>query len=225
MRKAITILVAGAAIALAGCDTMTPRERQLTGGLVGATAGLLTASALSAGAGWTLVTVLAGATAGTLVARNAAHRHVRLCQERRTLQSRAPAGSGQVTFRKPDTHARCDRAPLARFSGAALTVVSVGRSVGVGFLRRSRISRSKRVTNAGPGRGGKTGSGHHREVGRLPVAVLARRASGNGFLRPRGRVDGLTQIRGNRQVIGATENGRVQSRPLHPWARQFRPYL
>ena len=70
MRKTITILVAGAAIALAGCATMTPAERQLTGGLVGATAGLITASALSASAGWTLVTVLAGATAGTLVARN-----------------------------------------------------------------------------------------------------------------------------------------------------------
>jgi hypothetical protein len=70
MRKAITILVVGAMIALAGCATMTPRERQLTGGLVGATAGLITASALSASAGWTIVTVLAGATVGTLVARN-----------------------------------------------------------------------------------------------------------------------------------------------------------
>lgn len=70
MRKTVTILVAGAAIALSGCATMTLRERQLTGGLVGATAGLLTASALNASAGWTLVTVLAGATAGTLVARN-----------------------------------------------------------------------------------------------------------------------------------------------------------
>jgi len=70
MRKTVTLLVAGAAIALSGCATMTPGERQLTGGLVGATAGLLTASALNASAGWTLVTVLAGATAGTLVARN-----------------------------------------------------------------------------------------------------------------------------------------------------------
>ena len=70
MRKTIIILVAGAAIALAGCAEMTPRERQVTGGLVGATAGLITASALNASAGWTLVTVLAGATAGTLVARN-----------------------------------------------------------------------------------------------------------------------------------------------------------
>lgn len=70
MRKTITVLAAVAAIGLAGCDTMTPRERAVTGGLVGATAGLLTASALSASAGWTLVTVLAGATAGTLVARN-----------------------------------------------------------------------------------------------------------------------------------------------------------
>lgn len=70
MKKATTILVVAAMIALAGCDDLTPRERQVAGGLVGATAGLLTASALSANAGWTLVTVLAGATAGTLVARN-----------------------------------------------------------------------------------------------------------------------------------------------------------
>ncbi len=70
MRKAIIAIVAGAAIALSGCATMTPRQQQVTGGLIGATAGLLTASALSASAGWTLVTVLAGATAGTLVARN-----------------------------------------------------------------------------------------------------------------------------------------------------------
>lgn len=70
MRKAIIITVAAAAIGLAGCDTMTPRERQVAGGLVGATAGLITASALSASAGWTVLTVLAGATAGTLVARN-----------------------------------------------------------------------------------------------------------------------------------------------------------
>ena len=71
MRKTIIILVAGAAIALSGCATMTPRQQDITGGLVGATAGLITASALSASAGWTLVTVLAGATVGTLVARNA----------------------------------------------------------------------------------------------------------------------------------------------------------
>ncbi|MCB1348349.1 MAG: glucose-6-phosphate isomerase [Paracoccaceae bacterium] len=70
MKKALIILVAGAAIALGGCAPMTTQERQLTGGLVGATAGLLTASALNASAGWTLVTALAGATAGTLVARN-----------------------------------------------------------------------------------------------------------------------------------------------------------
>ena len=70
MRKAITILAATAAIGLAGCETMTPGERQLAGGLVGATAGLVTASALNASAGWTVLTVLAGATAGTLVARN-----------------------------------------------------------------------------------------------------------------------------------------------------------
>lgn len=71
MRKG-TLLAAAAvvAIALAGCETMTPQERQVTGGLVGATAALVTANALNASAGWTLLTVLTGATVGTLVARN-----------------------------------------------------------------------------------------------------------------------------------------------------------
>lgn len=70
MRKPIIVLVAGSAIALSACVPMNQTERQVAGGLVGATAGLLTASALSASAGWTVLTVLAGATAGTLVARN-----------------------------------------------------------------------------------------------------------------------------------------------------------
>lgn len=71
MRRTITMLVTVVAIAAAGCTTMTPGQRQLTGGVLGGTAGLLTASALNASAGWTIVTVLAGAAVGTLVARNA----------------------------------------------------------------------------------------------------------------------------------------------------------
>lgn len=71
MRRTITMLVAVFAIGVAGCATMTPQQRSLTAGVIGGTAGLLTASALNASAGWTLVTVLAGAAVGTLVARNA----------------------------------------------------------------------------------------------------------------------------------------------------------
>lgn len=70
MKKATTLIVVISMIALAGCENLTPRERVVAGGVAGATVGLLTASALSAKAGWTLVAVLAGATAGTLVARN-----------------------------------------------------------------------------------------------------------------------------------------------------------
>lgn len=70
MRTKITVFATVVAIALAGCTTMTPQQRQLTGGVLGGTAALLTASALNASAGWTVVTVLAGAAVGTLVARN-----------------------------------------------------------------------------------------------------------------------------------------------------------
>jgi len=44
----------------------------LVGGLTGATAGLVTANALNASSDWTIITALAGATAGTLVAHNRA---------------------------------------------------------------------------------------------------------------------------------------------------------
>lgn len=61
-----------AALALAGCTMTTEQERMLVGGAIGAGAGLLTASALGASRNWTVISTLAGAAAGTLVARNRA---------------------------------------------------------------------------------------------------------------------------------------------------------
>lgn len=59
-----------AAFSLAACDTMTPNERALAGGLGGAAAGLIAADALDANPNWTIVAALGGATAGAMVARN-----------------------------------------------------------------------------------------------------------------------------------------------------------
>lgn len=70
MRKVFTITVLAGAMALAGCQ-MTQQERMIAGGLIGAGAGLLTANALNANPNWTVVSTLAGAAVGTLVARNA----------------------------------------------------------------------------------------------------------------------------------------------------------
>ncbi len=61
-----------ATLSLSACDTMTPGERAVAGGLAGAAAGLVTASALNANPNWTIVAALGGATAGALVARNTA---------------------------------------------------------------------------------------------------------------------------------------------------------
>ena len=66
--------VASAAIlALAGCDTMTSEQRTVTGVAGGAAAGLITAEALGADSNWRLISALAGAAAGTVVAQNAAN--------------------------------------------------------------------------------------------------------------------------------------------------------
>ncbi len=61
-----------ATLAVSACDTMTPGERAVVGGLTGAAAGLITANALRANPNWTIVAALGGAAAGSLVARNAA---------------------------------------------------------------------------------------------------------------------------------------------------------
>ena len=56
-------------LAISGCE-LTQTERQVVGGLAGAGVGLVAADFLRADRNWTILTVLAGATAGALVARN-----------------------------------------------------------------------------------------------------------------------------------------------------------
>lgn len=68
LRKSMIALAAVAA--LAGCETLTPEQQIAAGGLGGAAAGLLTAKALNANPQWTILTVLAGAATGALVAKN-----------------------------------------------------------------------------------------------------------------------------------------------------------
>ena len=72
MRKTTLAVSAIALMALSACDGMTQQERMIVGGLAGATLGVVTATVLQADRNWTIIAALAGATAGTLVARNAA---------------------------------------------------------------------------------------------------------------------------------------------------------
>jgi len=64
-----TIIGALAGLALAGCMD-TSNNREMTGAAIGAGVGLLGAAAFDADAGWTVASTLAGAAAGTLIARN-----------------------------------------------------------------------------------------------------------------------------------------------------------
>ncbi|MFB9149278.1 glucose-6-phosphate isomerase [Roseovarius ramblicola] len=64
-----TIVGALAGLALAACAN-TGDNREVTGAALGAGAGLIAAAAFEASAGWTVLTTLAGAAAGTLIARN-----------------------------------------------------------------------------------------------------------------------------------------------------------
>ncbi len=67
--KRNTIIGALAGLALAGCMD-TSNNREMTGAAIGAGVGLLGAAAFDADAGWTVASTLAGAAAGTLIARN-----------------------------------------------------------------------------------------------------------------------------------------------------------
>lgn len=69
MSKTVLTLSLTSALALAAC--MTPyEEQQLGGALVGGAVGLIGAKALGASDKWVIVSTLAGAAVGTLVAEN-----------------------------------------------------------------------------------------------------------------------------------------------------------
>ncbi len=71
MRKIAITLASIAALGTAGCTGMTASDQNaLGGGAFGATAGFLTAKALGSNSNWTVIATLAGAAAGTMVARN-----------------------------------------------------------------------------------------------------------------------------------------------------------
>lgn len=64
-----TILGGLAGLMLAGCLDTTD-NRELTGAAIGAGVGLIGAAAFDVSTGWIVASTLAGAAAGTLIARN-----------------------------------------------------------------------------------------------------------------------------------------------------------
>ncbi len=71
MKKNLIALACIAPLVAAGCSDPY-QTRQLAGAAIGSGVGYLTAKALDADDGWVVVSTLAGAAAGTLVARNTA---------------------------------------------------------------------------------------------------------------------------------------------------------
>ncbi|RKT34824.1 hypothetical protein BXY70_0848 [Roseovarius halotolerans] len=69
MQKTLIATAFAASLALTGCMT-AEQERQAAGAAIGGSLGLITAKALGANDNWTVVSTLAGAGAGVLVARN-----------------------------------------------------------------------------------------------------------------------------------------------------------
>ncbi len=71
MKKLFSVTILAATVALAGCQ-MTQTERSVAGGVVGAAGGLAVGNLLGANSNWTILTTVAGAAAGTLLAQNTA---------------------------------------------------------------------------------------------------------------------------------------------------------
>jgi hypothetical protein len=63
-------LACAAAMTLAACEATTQDDRAALGAVAGGAAGVLAANALDANPEWTLIAGLAGAAAGTVVARS-----------------------------------------------------------------------------------------------------------------------------------------------------------
>jgi osmotically inducible lipoprotein OsmB len=71
MKKFVMIAAVASAMVLSGCQ-MTTTERALIGGVAGAAGGLAVSNLLGANTNWTILTTVAGAAAGTLLAQNMA---------------------------------------------------------------------------------------------------------------------------------------------------------
>lgn len=71
MKAFRTGVVATALLVMTGCETLSPQAQTVVGATGGAAAGLITAEALGADDDWRLISALAGAAAGTVVAQNA----------------------------------------------------------------------------------------------------------------------------------------------------------
>mgnify|MGYP005849408539 CR=1 FL=1 len=69
MPRPVYAISAAAVLTLAGCYS-TYDNREVTGAAIGGAAGLITAAAFDASAGWVVGSTLLGAAAGTLIARN-----------------------------------------------------------------------------------------------------------------------------------------------------------
>ena len=69
-RNLKTLLSLAGFALLVGCENLTEQQRTVVGVTAGAAAGLITADALGADDDWRLISALAGAAAGTLVAQN-----------------------------------------------------------------------------------------------------------------------------------------------------------
>lgn len=71
MTRSFLIPAVLAGFTLSACDTLTPEQRTVAGVAGGAAAGLIAASVLEADNNWRIISALAGAAAGTVVAQNA----------------------------------------------------------------------------------------------------------------------------------------------------------
>lgn len=71
MKRTLSITLAGVSLLFVqACENLTSEQRTIVGATGGAAVGLITADALDANDEWRLISALAGAAAGVIVAQN-----------------------------------------------------------------------------------------------------------------------------------------------------------
>ncbi len=212
--RAIVVSLCGIAFVLAGCESMSERQR---GGAVGAGVGAVSGAAISAATGGKAGT---GAVVGGIVGAIAGNLWSKRQEDRRQEMERASQGTGVEVSRTPDNQLKLNVPSDISFDTGSANIKPELRSILESFASSLRGDPSTRINIIGHTDSNGSDAMNHR-------LSLDRAHSVYHFLADRGISNNRIEIagRGEHEPVASntTEAGRAQNRRVEIFLREPAP--